>query len=290
MDALTADQTKAYLARLGLQEPVAADLDTLGSLVQAHLQRVTFENIDALLDRPIDLDANSLFAKIVKRGRGGYCFELNSFFARLLLALGYNVRLRMARLRWRRAPEAPHEIKQHLVLIVTLPDGEYVVDVGFGGPNPHLPLPFKETPGCADHPYKVRAVGEREDCEPGTLEVCLRDGEEWLPLYRVEPRDQRWIDCKPLNWYASTHPDSVVHRLLVVGRGDGVGWLNLANGHFTRRLHRIGAAAVENRVIRDVDELLYVLQNEFSVPLCPDKDVGPLRARLAMLLRTGDKV
>lgn len=290
MDPLTVDQTKSYLARLGLPEPVAPNLDTLHSLVRAHVRRVTFENVDALLDRPIDLGANSLFAKIVQRGRGGYCFELNSFFARLLLALGYNVRLRMARLRWRRPPDAPHERKQHLVLIVTLPDGDYLVDVGFGGPNPHLPLPFRETPGCGDHPYKVRAVGEREDCEAGTLEVCLREREEWLPLYRVEPRDQRWTDCAPLNWYAATHPDSVVHRVLIVGRADGEGWINLANGHFTRRLHRSGAALVEHRVIGDVGELLAVLQNDVGVPLCIENDVGPLRERLAVRLRTKDKV
>lgn len=285
MDPLSPEQTSAYLTRLGVSEKRHADLATLCSLVEAHLQRVAFENVDVLLHRSIEIDADPLFDKIVARGRGGYCFELNSLFGRLLRALGYRLRLRMARVRWLLPLEAPLALKQHLVLIVELAEGEYLVDVGFGSVNPYLPLPLTEQgTSSADHPYMLRSLGAKSDCEPETLELCIRGGEGWIPMYRIEPRDQRWRDCAPLNWYASTHPQSIMRRMLMVGLSDGEAWLSLNNGRYRRRLRRAGCDAVEKRDIRDADELLSLLQNEFRLPLCPEKDVEPLRARLETLL------
>ncbi|KAK8761070.1 hypothetical protein V5799_027663 [Amblyomma americanum] len=285
MDPLSPEQTSAYLTRLGVREKPCADLATLRSLVEAHLQRITFENVDVLLHRAIEIDADPLFAKIVGRGRGGYCFELNSLFGRLLKALGYRLRLRMARVRWGIPLDAPLTLKQHLVLIVELAEGECLVDVGFGSANPFLPLLLAEQgTSSADHPYVLRPLGSESDCEPGTLELCIRSRERWIPMYRIEPRDQRWRDCVPLNWYASTYPHSIMRRMLLVGRSDGEAWLSLNNGRYRRRLRRAGCDAVEKRDIRDADELLSVLQNEFRLPLCPEKDVEPLKARLAALL------
>nr|XP_050028265.1 arylamine N-acetyltransferase-like [Dermacentor andersoni] len=284
MDHLTAQQTAAYLARLGVPEgePITADLNTLGILVEAHLQRVTFENIDALLGRTIALDVNSLFAKIVERGRGGYCFELNSLFARLLQALGYRLRLRMARVHWGLPREAPMPLQQHVVLVVELAEGDHLVDVGFGSANPYVPLPLNEAEGS--HPYRLQMLGAEEDCEPGTLELCIRGRDEWIRMYRIEPRDQRWRDCVPLNWYTCTHPESVMRRVLMMGRTDGEAWLSLIDGRYRRRLRRSGCDAVEKRDIRDVDELLRLMQNEFRLRLCSEKDLELLRARLATLV------
>ncbi|KAH7972557.1 arylamine N-acetyltransferase [Rhipicephalus sanguineus] len=285
MDPLTAQQTDAYLARLGVpkKEPFPVDLDSLRTLIEAHLQHVTFENIDVLLGRPIALDVNSLFAKLVERGRGGYCFELNSLFARLLQALGYRLRLRMARVRWGRPQEAPITLQQHVVLIVDIPEGEHLVDVGFGSANPYIPLPLNETKESPDHPYWLRQLGAESDCEPGTLELCIRGRDEWIPMYRIEPRDQRWLDCAPLNWYTCTNPDSVMCRALMMARSDGEAWLGLVNGRYRRRLRVCGGHAMDKRDIKNVDELLSLLQTEFCIHLSPE-DLGPLRSRLTTVL------
>ncbi|KAL1422444.1 hypothetical protein MTO96_022310 [Rhipicephalus appendiculatus] len=267
------------------KEPFTADLDSLRTLIEAHLQRVTFENIDVLLGRPIALDVDSLFTKIVERGRGGYCFELNSLFARLLQALGYRLRLRVARVRWGLTGDAPRTLKQHLVLIVELAEGEHLVDVGFGAANPYLPLPLNERNGIANHPHphRLRPLGAEDDCEPGTLELCIRGRKEWVPMYRIEPRDQHWRDCAPLNWYTCTNPNSYMRPVLMMARSDGEAWLTLFNGHYRRRLRRLGPEAVEKRDIVNVDELLSLIQNEFRLVLSPE-DIELLRPRLATLI------
>ncbi|XP_077523105.1 arylamine N-acetyltransferase-like [Amblyomma americanum] len=283
MDPLSSEQTAAYLSHLRVPRPRTVDLSALRSLVEAHLDRVTFENIDVLLDRPISLDACSLFSKIIERGRGGYCFELNSLFGRLLEALGYRLRLRMARVRRSASPDTPLTVKQHLVLIVDLPEGDYLVDVGFPMANPYLPLPMGQSSSCVDHPYVLRPMNSSY-CRPGTLELCVRRREDWMPLYRIEPDDHYWYDTTPFNWYMSTHRDSVMKRMLLVSRSEGDIRLSLYNGRYRRRLRHAGYDALDKRDITDVDEVLALLQNVFCLRLCPDTDVEPLRARLEAIL------
>jgi arylamine N-acetyltransferase len=104
MHPLSPEQQQAYLAHLDLPRPSAADRANLDRLIAAHLNRVAFENLDVLLERPIEIDAEATFAKIVERGRGGYCFEANSLFARLLLSLGYPRGRALQHSGWQRHP------------------------------------------------------------------------------------------------------------------------------------------------------------------------------------------
>ena len=57
-------------------------------LHRAHQLTVPFENLSIHLAEPISLDERDLIDKIVRRRRGGFCYELNGAFALLLEALG----------------------------------------------------------------------------------------------------------------------------------------------------------------------------------------------------------
>jgi len=54
---------------------------------------VPFENLSLHYSKlpGISLDTEDLFEKIVERRRGGYCMEVNCFFATVLDTLGYEV-------------------------------------------------------------------------------------------------------------------------------------------------------------------------------------------------------
>src|SRR4051812_7385068 len=90
----------AYLQRIdyaGERRPTLAVLDALHL---AHATHIPFENLDVLLGKPPKLDLDSLQAKLVRGGRGGYCFEQNLLFAAALEAVGFRVTPLAARVRF----------------------------------------------------------------------------------------------------------------------------------------------------------------------------------------------
>ena len=78
----------AYLNRVGVTAPTVSDAAGLRTLHRAHQRTVPFENLSIHLAEPVSLDERDLIDKIVRRRRGGFCYELNGAFALLLEALG----------------------------------------------------------------------------------------------------------------------------------------------------------------------------------------------------------
>jgi N-hydroxyarylamine O-acetyltransferase len=277
MHALSPQQSEAYLRYLDTSAPQRSDLASLDRLIAAHQRQVAFENVDVLLDRPIRIDGDSVFAKVVERRRGGYCFELNNLFARLLLSLGYRVELLAARVRWGLPLDAPQTMLSHLTLRVLLDEGPHLVDVGFGSATPWraVPLSGQEIPGF---PFRLRPQDD------GSGEVQLenfRAETGWAAVYRFRPEIHAWVDYIPRNWYTSTHPDSIFRQMLMCARGDGDCRLTLANGTLNRRYLD---GRVESRRIEDALELIDVLKKDFLLDL-REEESEPLRARLAGLLQ-----
>src|ERR1039457_559684 len=81
----------AYFKRVHYTRPPRVSPDTLRGLHLAHLYTVPFENLDIHLGRGLSLDEAALFDKVVTRGRGGFCYELNGLFCALLRDLGFRV-------------------------------------------------------------------------------------------------------------------------------------------------------------------------------------------------------
>lgn len=155
---LTAEEIKAYLNRLGIQDIQAPSLAYLASIHEAHIQTLSWQTVDIIAGKPAPIDIASSVG-LVLSGRSGYCFHLNGAFSELLRSLGFNVS-------WHRAGvqplgQEPRINSFHLGLTVTLPneDGEsrrWIVDVGLGD-MPFHPLPLK--PGeYAQGPYRYKVT------------------------------------------------------------------------------------------------------------------------------------
>ena len=84
-----ADTLDEYFRRVCYDGPIEPTLDALTALVAAHNRSIPFENLDPLMGIPvIDLSADALVDKLVRRQRGGYCFEQNGVMAHVLSQLG----------------------------------------------------------------------------------------------------------------------------------------------------------------------------------------------------------
>ena len=132
----------AYLDRIQWGGGTAPTFATLAGLLQAHLSHIHFENLDVLLGRPIRLDLDSLQDKLIRKHRGGYCFEHGTLFAAVLERLGFQAVPHTARVVLFNPRQASP--RTHMFLKVSLPEGVFIADPGLGGLAPPLPVPLKE--------------------------------------------------------------------------------------------------------------------------------------------------
>lgn len=197
-----------YLKRIRYSGPRAANAAVLRGLHRAHLFAVPFENLDIHLGRPIRLEEEALFDKIVMRRRGGFCYELNGLFGRLLEALGYQVTLLSATV-----PHADGTFGaeyDHLVLEVRAaddPQTAWLADVGFGD-GPLEPL-LMDDPG-------EQAQGERESRRTfqiradGDYQQLWERGADgaWSMLYRYTRRPRAFEEFFGMCHFHQTSPES----------------------------------------------------------------------------------
>lgn len=250
----------AYLARIGIHAIPKADEDGLASLINAHILNVPFENLDIPLGLGIHLETDHLFDKIVKRWRGGYCFELNGLFGQLLDALEFERFPVMARV-WYRSP-ADVPALTHTLNVVKIGAQSFLADVGFGGTTARLPVPIRDG-----------AVIEDVD---GT--VSLRKDDRFGYMLTREtpdgPQDQFSTTLAPAfpndlavsNHFVSTHPSSHFTRSTVAGRFTEDGRAGLTDSMFTIRR----GWDMDSQQIATAEEYGSVLRTQFGIDLGPD--------------------
>ncbi|MCA9864160.1 MAG: arylamine N-acetyltransferase [Thermomicrobiales bacterium] len=195
----------AYLARIGYDGPVAPTLSVLQDLHLAHLRRVPFENLDIHLGRPVSLAEEDLYAKVVQRRRGGFCYELNGLLAALLREMGYEVTLLAAQFP---LPDGRDPIEfDHLVLRVAAPGMAAVLADVAGGRNGFVsPLAI----GC-DTVQAQPAAGASFRLQLEEPDLWLwRQGpaEEWERVYRFTWKPRQLTDFEEGCRYHQTSPDS----------------------------------------------------------------------------------
>ncbi len=78
----------------------------------------------------ISVDIDALFNKIVHDKRGGFCYELNTFFKAYLQQKGFNPELMSATIHTPSGGRSQNG--SHASLVVSINNVFYVTDVGFG--------------------------------------------------------------------------------------------------------------------------------------------------------------
>lgn len=203
-----------YLSRIGYAGPTTPTAQTLAALVAGHTRHIPFENLDPLLGVPVDdLSPAALTDKLVRRRRGGYCYEHNCLMRDVLVELGFAVDALGGRVVWMNPAglDGPPHPETHQALAVRIPgapsaDDPFLVDVGFGGQTLTAPIrlaagPIQQT----DHgAFRLRHHGGGGGY---VLETLLRAG--WQPMYTFTTEPRPLIDLEVGSWYVSTHPTSI---------------------------------------------------------------------------------
>jgi N-hydroxyarylamine O-acetyltransferase len=198
-----------YLARVGVEAAGPPDVGTLVRLHRAHVSAIPFENLEIQLGGQIALDLDTLTAKMVRRRRGGYCFEQNALLAAALEAIGFAPTRCEARVR---PPDGAILPRTHMVLLVRCEGRDWLVDGGFGADGLCEPLGIDGEPATqAGRTYRVAPEGRLK-----ILQVASETG--WRDLYGVLPDPVYPIDYVVGNWFTSTYPASPFVQSLTAQR------------------------------------------------------------------------
>ena len=190
----------AYLQRINYDGALAPSVETLRQLHLAHLFSVPFENLSIHRREPIVLDDAALFEKIVRRQRGGFCYELNGLFAALLRSLGFKVTMLSAEVANAAGEFSP--AFSHMTLMVTLED-RWLADVGFGDSFREPLLLEKRGPQMqGQEAFRIE--------ETGSKLIMSRRAEngDWQPQYRFSLEPHTYADYAEMCRYHQTSPQS----------------------------------------------------------------------------------
>ena len=195
-----------YLERIGMRpEDVSHTYEFLKKMQQNHIYSVPYENLDILNDRPINLEGEALFEKIVTNHRGGYCFELGGAIMMLLKELGFETKSYFGRFL---RGEKGIPVRRHRVIVTECQGTRYIIEVGIGIEAPRAPLVLEE--------------GIEQECSNGSFRFSKDDflgwvlsekvGEEWTPYYAFTEEEQLDIDFIQPSFYCEKHPASPFNK------------------------------------------------------------------------------
>jgi N-hydroxyarylamine O-acetyltransferase len=244
----------AYLRRIGYDGGLEPAAETLAALQYAHLLTVPFENLDIHLGRPLSLELPRLFDKVVRRRRGGFCFELNGLLAALLRELGFRVDQVSARVTTAGGGYGPDF--DHLALIVHLEE-RWLVDVGFGD-SFRRPLRLDERAGQEVEGQEYRIEGDDRE-----YTLLQRDGEQWQPQFLFSTQPRELAEFGEMCLYHQTSPESIFTRKRVCTQATPGGRLTFSNG----RLIMTQNGTVQERQLEGGRAEVTALQELFGVDL-----------------------
>jgi len=246
----------AYLNRIEWRGRLEPLLGVATGLMRAHMRAIPFENIDVLLGRGIRVDLDSVSAKLVTARRGGYCFEHATLFAAALAQAGFAPVAHSARVVMVTPRSAAP--RTHMLLSVAIDGTAYVLDPGFGGHGPLVPLPLVE---------------QREIREGSDIHRLVRRDGEWVletsiggtmtPLWTSTLEADSPMDFLMANHFTSTWPESPFVNRLMLRALTADGRVSVMN----RDVTVLRGAASEKRELADPATLRVLLVEHFGFDL-----------------------
>jgi N-hydroxyarylamine O-acetyltransferase len=245
----------AYLLRICVEDHgLAADESTLRLLQRQHLLNVPFENLDIHWRRPITLQLERFYRKIVENRRGGFCYELNGLFNELLTKVGFESRLVSARVGDGQGNFSDEY--DHAAIIVKIGENRYLADVGFGE--------------FASEPLKVVCDIEQNDSgdvyvlrqlDDGYIEVIKREDGRWSSQYAFTFDGRRLSEFADRCEFQQFSPESHFLKGKICSQMTRNGRKTLNDNKFILSEH----GARTESYVNSEDEFNTILMKEFGI-------------------------
>lgn len=275
----------AYLERIGFDGERVATAQTLAALHRAHTTSIPFDNLEIMLGRPIVLDLHTLQDKLIRRRRGGYCYEHVTVLAAALERLGFRFTALAGRVTLGAEAKRP---RTHALILVEFDDHRrWLCDVGFGR-GPLEPIELIAGNEVDQDGWRLRLSSAplgtgTEVLHPDEWTLWQRSSVDgnltWLDRHRFTLEPQYPIDYDVASHYVSTSPRSPFTTRPFVQRF-AADVQHVLDGTTWTTTNPDGSCSAREVEIRDVPALL---ADTFGVELVPDDAAALLnwmRARL----------
>lgn len=214
-----------YLAATGTEHLTGAPatVDALAELHRAHVHTFPFGNVDILLGTRHGVAPAQVQDRLLRRHRGGYCFDHAQFFAAAAEHLGFEVVRHLGRVHSEHAPRTHMTVFAHI-------DGErWLCDPGFGF---SLTAPILVADGAesqaSGRTFTLTKTGE----DAARRWTLWRDG----ALQHVTDELPVWpADVVAGDLFASTHPSAPFPNHLMCMRYTDSGQVTLTESTRTDR-------------------------------------------------------
>jgi N-hydroxyarylamine O-acetyltransferase len=246
---------QAYLSDLNI-ETITLDTSLLNEIQSKHIAQYSFNNLAVVLGQEIPLDAESLFNKIVKRRRGGYCFEHNKLVLTVLVELGFEARILLTKVIYNKDVEVA---RTHRVTLLTLAGDDYIVDAGFGHLGARFPVKIElgVVQDQGDAQFRIIKNVKNEFCYQ-----VFKDG-DFFTLYTFDLHRYTESDCLLGHFYSHQHPDAAFVNNLVICRKFYNEIKSLRNNEF----HHIKSGVTETTKITTIGQLHQLLTDVYQLDI-----------------------
>ncbi|KAK2545685.1 arylamine N-acetyltransferase [Columba livia] len=282
---------REYFARISYNESHKdADLQTLTLIFQHHIRAIPFENLSMHCGETIKLDLQSVYNKIVRKKRGGWCLETNYLLFWALQELGYDVCI-LGGKSYEPAEKTYKAGINHILLKVVIKGNSYIADAGFGGPyqawqplmlisgkdQPQIPGIFRFTEDNGTW-YFEKVKRKHYIPEPS---VPLTDTPELgnirkIYTFTLEPRDIN--DFQELNTYLQVTPDNLLQKKSICTLQTSEGLYALVGWTFTETKYKYteDLDLVQFTTLTD-EEVEKTLKDKFNIVL--ENKLVPINVR-----------
>jgi arylamine N-acetyltransferase len=244
----------AYLERITYKGGTGISEDTLRGIHTAHTLNVPFENLDVFYKKPVLLDEASLYKKIVKERRGGYCFEMNGIFSLVLQKMGFKVTNLLARVT---IDGIHYTTKTHQAILVETGGKKLLADVGFGNDGIIAPLILEENTEQQQfaHTYRISTHSKF-----GYL-LQKKNEDGYYPMYAFTLEECSPEDFLMSNHFTATFPGSFFLTMRMCTMPTKDGRITLTDSHFKV----VKNNDVQITPIASEDQFITLLKSHFNL-------------------------
>ncbi len=246
---------KEYLDRIGVErEKISIDEISLWELHEKHLLSIPFEDLDIHSNISIILNINSIFDKVVRGNRGGFCYELNYLFCNLLREIGFEAHFISSRIYSDKGILGPEF--DHMSIVVTLKD-KWLLDVGYGDLFIR-PVKIENHSKSKDwfKSYRIDAIEKNKYLLSESL-----DGKAFSKKYQFSTESKEIEDFEEQCQFKQKSKDSYFVKNLICTLPNPTGRKTVLNNQFIERKNELRTVTeIKGRI-----EMISILRNSFNI-------------------------